>query len=95
MPLLPEGERAAVARARRGERARRGGCEAAPAAALRPPPGNSAPAPHAVRAVLPPGLQPAGVVAVGSGRAGLPPLGIGASSAQPRGAESAAAATAR
>lgn len=49
------GERAA-ARARRGEgeRARRGGCEAAPAAALRPPPGNSAPAPRAVRAVPPP-----------------------------------------
>lgn len=71
------GERAAVARARRGERARRGGCEAAPAAALRPPPGNSAPAPHAVRAVLPLGLQPAGVVAVGSGRQGYHRWGPG------------------
>lgn len=53
------GERAA-ARARRGEgeRAHRGGCEAAPAATLRPPPCNSAPAPRAVRAVPPPPLPP-------------------------------------
>lgn len=53
------GERAgdrAAARARRGEgeRARRGACEAAPAAELRPTPGNSASAPRAVRAVPPP-----------------------------------------